>query len=209
MKPPSRYPGFWRPAHLVQRRIESLGFEPKHEWLATNLGKELGTIDHETLPPCGTQVTSQGGFELLCSYNWHRRTSWRAQPEIHVPGEAPGLRLQKVPLKTRLMGMGKGKKPKKKSYRDVNSAQSPLSPFEPMFRAVGVMRPAYRFDDVDVVVNRSSLHHLLRLGRLISLSLANLKRNLFFFFFPKKYPILLAIQLTSNRLFSKILSRWG
>lgn len=155
MKP--RFPSTWRPSHLVQRRIEALGFTPRHGWLTSNLGKELGAIKHEQLEPCGTPVTSAGGFELLCSYNWRIRTSWRQKPEIYVPGEAPRLELRKLPLVTRLTA-------KRKSYRDVNSAELPQSPFEPMFRAVGVMRPGYNFDDVDVVINRSSLQHLLRLG---------------------------------------------
>lgn len=157
MKP--RPPSIWRPSHLVKRRIEALGFTPRHEWLTSNLGKELGAIEHEQLEPCGTSVTSAGGFELLCSYNWRKRSSRHQQPEIFVPGEAPRLKLHKVPLKTSLREKGK-------SYRDVNAAESPLSPFEPMFRAVGVMRPRYNFDDVDVVINRSSLQHLLRLGKL-------------------------------------------
>lgn len=154
-----RPPGFWRPAHFVQRRLDHLGFTPKHKWLASNLGKEIGTIDHETLQPCGTQVTSAGGFELLCTYNWRVRSSRCAQPEIYVPGEAPGFKMRQVPF-TKTVKAGK-----RKTFRDVNAAQSPQSPFEPMFRAVGVMRPTYKFDDVDVVVNRSSLQHLLRLGR--------------------------------------------
>lgn len=149
--------------------MQALGFTPKHEWLASNLGKELGAIEHEHLEPCGTPVTSAGGFELLCSYNWRTRSSWRQQPEIYVPGEAPRLKVHKVPLMTSLRSKGK-------SYRDVNSAESPQSPFEPMFRAVGVMRPGYKFDDVDVVVNRSSLHHLLRLGGLIR-SLSDKKKK--------------------------------
>ncbi|KAJ4386863.1 hypothetical protein N0V93_009761 [Gnomoniopsis smithogilvyi] len=151
-----RGPRGFRPSHLVQRRLRALGFAKKHEWLARNLGKEIGFVTYEMLEPCGTPVTSTGAFELLGSYNWRRRTK-QEPPQIFVPGEAPGLVPHKLPLKTRLVAKGK-------SFRDVNAALMPAFPFEPMFRAVGVMRPGFKFDDVDLVINRSSLHHLLRLA---------------------------------------------
>ncbi|KAJ4413026.1 hypothetical protein N0V82_008614 [Gnomoniopsis sp. IMI 355080] len=125
--------------------------------MASNLGKELGFITYEMLEPCGTAVTSAGGFELLGSYNWRRRTTRKQPPQIFVPGEAPGLVPHKLPLVTRLVAKGK-------NFRDVNAALMPAFPFEPMFRAVGLMRPGFKFDDVDLVTNRSSLHHLLRLA---------------------------------------------
>lgn len=151
-----RAPYAFRPTHLVRRRLRELGFAKKHEWLAGNLGKELGSINHELLEPCDAPVTSAGGFELLGSYNWRRR-SRNTQPEIFVPGEAPGLVPHKLPLVTGVAAQAR-------CFRDVNAALLPAFPFEPMFRAVGVMRPGFRFDDVDLVANRSSLHHLLRLG---------------------------------------------
>lgn len=146
----------FRPSHLVQRRLRALGFAEKHEWMAGNLGRELGFISYEMLEPCGTPVTSAGGFELLGSYNWRRRTK-KEPPQIFVPGEAPALVPHKLPIVTRTFARGK-------SFRDVNAALMPAFPFEPMFRAVEVMRPGFKFNDVDLVINRSSLHHLLRLG---------------------------------------------
>lgn len=152
-----RGPRGFRPSHLVRRRLRALGFGEQHEWMAGNLGKELGFITYEMLEPCGTAVTSEGGFELLGSYNWRRRTTREQPPQIFVPGEAPWIVPHKLPLVTRLVAKGK-------TFRDVNAALMPAFPFEPMFRAVGVMRPGFKFDDVDLVINRSSLHHLLRLG---------------------------------------------
>lgn len=160
-RPPLAPRGF-RPTHLVQRRLRALGFSKRHEWLTSNLGKELGLINYQLIKPCGTPVTSAGGFELLCSYNWRRRTHKQQQPHIFVPGEAPGLVPHKLPLVTSVFSKGK-------SFRDVNAALMPAFPFEPMFRAAGVMRPGCKFDDVDLVINRSSLNHLLRLGVYFSL----------------------------------------
>ncbi|CAN8100712.1 unnamed protein product [Discula destructiva] len=154
-------PRGFRPAHMVQRRLQALGFAEKLAWLTHNLGRELGFITYDALEPCGVPVTSAGGFELLCSYNWRRR-AWgktRSQqvPQIYVPGEAPRVIPHALPHVARLCAQ-------QRSFRDVNAAYMPRSPFEPMLRAVGVMRPDFRFDDVDLVVNRSSLNHLLRLA---------------------------------------------
>lgn len=48
---------------------------------------------------------------------------------------------------------------------DQNAARIPEYPFEPIFRALGVLNPKFRFDDVDVVVNRNSLRKLLEFCR--------------------------------------------
>lgn len=51
-------------------------------------------------------------------------------------------------------------------------------PFEPLFRATSMMRPEFRFDNVDVVVNRNSLRKLMDLchGRVESSFRLNLLR---------------------------------
>src|SRR4051794_20911785 len=46
-------------------------------------------------------------------------------------------------------------------FVDQNTARIPKYPFEVAFRATELMRPGFRFDDVDVVVNRNSLRKLL------------------------------------------------
>lgn len=47
-------------------------------------------------------------------------------------------------------------------HRDANIARMPLYPFEPMFQSLSVLNPGFRFDDVDLIINRNSLSHLLR-----------------------------------------------
>ncbi|KAK0368367.1 hypothetical protein CLIM01_14274 [Colletotrichum limetticola] len=46
-------------------------------------------------------------------------------------------------------------------FVDQNTAQIPRFPFEPLFRATISMNPSFRFDDVDILVNRNSLRRLL------------------------------------------------
>lgn len=49
-------------------------------------------------------------------------------------------------------------------FVDQNAARSPEYPFEPLFRAAAFMNPSFRFDHVDVLVNRNSLRKLLDLS---------------------------------------------
>lgn len=51
---------------------------------------------------------------------------------------------------------------KAKHYRDANTARMPVYPFEPMFQSMSVLNPGFRFDSVDFLINRNSLHQLLR-----------------------------------------------
>jgi hypothetical protein len=46
---------------------------------------------------------------------------------------------------------------------DQHAERVPQHQFEPVFQALSVMNPSVRFDNVDIVVNRSSLQLLLRL----------------------------------------------
>ncbi|KDN60491.1 hypothetical protein CSUB01_11571 [Colletotrichum sublineola] len=46
-------------------------------------------------------------------------------------------------------------------FVDQNAERVPEFPFEPLFRATATMNQSFRFDDVDVLVNRNSLRKLL------------------------------------------------
>lgn len=156
--PKDALPASFRPPYMVERRLLALGIAKKHAWITKNTGRELGAIAADDLTPCREPVTSASGFELLGSYNWRfKRPQARLAPHIFVPGEAPRVVPHRLPHVTRV-------KPRGRNFRDVNAAYMPCWPFEPMFSAVGVMRPDFRFDDVDMVINRSSLSHLLRFG---------------------------------------------
>lgn len=160
---------------LARRRLRAMGFvDDKHDWMMHGIGKELGTVNHEVLAPCSEPVTSASGFELVCSYNWIvrgdqgqplriRAPAWSGQPrpQIVVPGQAARLIPHRLPLRTSHHSRGQ-------TFRDANVARSPRWPFEPMFRAAEVMRPDFKFDDVDVVINRNSLSILLKMGACLA-----------------------------------------
>ncbi|KAL1849952.1 hypothetical protein Daus18300_013086 [Diaporthe australafricana] len=147
---------------LVRRRLRHAGLgEKKKAWLARNLGKELGHIHSQSLEPCEGSVTSASGFDLLCSYSWRVEPKKEpgkhsSGPQIYVPGEAHVLIPHKLPLavtRRALSGM--------KFYRDANTARMRSYPFEPMFQSMSVLNPGFRFDGVDLIINRGSLRHLL------------------------------------------------
>lgn len=78
---------------LVRRRLQNQGHDQhKNAWMIPNVGRELASIRHEALEPCGEHVTSASGFDLLCSYSWKEKTrggeTGRSEPpQIYVPGE--------------------------------------------------------------------------------------------------------------------------
>ncbi|KAF3765181.1 hypothetical protein M406DRAFT_70321 [Cryphonectria parasitica EP155] len=170
-------------SHLTQRRLRMLGIDPvRYSWMTANLGRQLGAVDETTTKPYAGRVTSAGGFELACSYNWRLPPApaprdprlarmknregrirllpslARQTPQIFVPGEAPGVVFHELPLSF-------APNRRLSSCRDFNTAYMPESPFQAMFRAIEVMRPGLKLDDVDVIINRSNLSHLLRVAR--------------------------------------------
>lgn len=54
---------------------------------------------------------------------------------------------------------------KKRHHRDANIARMPQYPFEPMFQSMFSLNPNFRFDGVNLIINRNSLHILLRFVR--------------------------------------------
>lgn len=182
---------------LAQRRLRLLGFtSPRHDWMTRNLGRELASLNHDTLDPFDGAVTCASGFELVCSYNWARprprtpprdpdpgaRARWRAMPTdplIFVPGEAPRLVPRRIPY---VSGGPARRRERLANYRDVNQAMAPRWPFEPLFRAVGVMRPGFRFDEVDAVLNRNTLKALLKIGESAAVSCQFIIVSFFYLF---------------------------
>ncbi|POS69246.1 hypothetical protein DHEL01_v212359 [Diaporthe helianthi] len=160
----------------LRRRLRHAGFdtgafghiEKKKRWLVRNLGEKIGRVQVGSLKPCADQVTSASGFELLCSYSWRVETKKLPMtlpqanaerrslgPRIYVPGEAPVVAQRNLPLVV-------GRRSTTKHYRDANIARMPSYPFEPMFQSMSVLNPGFRFDKIDLIVNRNSLRHLLR-----------------------------------------------
>jgi hypothetical protein len=60
----------------------------KTSWLKNNTGKCVHTIAPGTVQPCSSDVSSEDGFVVLCSYNWQLPEQRRGAKEqvICVPG---------------------------------------------------------------------------------------------------------------------------
>ncbi len=113
-----------------------------------DIGEIVTTITHESLKPDSTPVTSTSGFETICTYNWH--SDGKA---IIVPGGPRKWQNRSLPVfLTPDTGF---------SYIDQHAFHTPRYPFEPSFRALSVMNPDMRLDDVDIITNRNSLRKLL------------------------------------------------
>ncbi|KAI0903395.1 hypothetical protein F4823DRAFT_283386 [Ustulina deusta] len=118
-------------------------------WKHARTTKAQHVISEANLEPCSNSVTSDPGYQLICTYNW--QDSKKAS--IEIPGFAPIW--QHVPLPIALP-------PDKGTYYiDQSEARIPEYPFEPVFRAAEVMSPVINFDDIDIIINRNSLRKFL------------------------------------------------
>ncbi|KAF6837178.1 hypothetical protein CPLU01_03290 [Colletotrichum plurivorum] len=124
--------------------------DPREAWMWRNVpDAALRQINSTSLSPSDALVSSTSGSELVCSYNWKNCDG----AEIHIPGHAPIW--QDIPLPITLQ------KDEGTYFIDQNASRVPEFPFEPLFRATASMNPSFRFEDVDVLVNRNSLRKLL------------------------------------------------
>ncbi|KAF2491446.1 hypothetical protein BU16DRAFT_552210 [Lophium mytilinum] len=119
----------------------------KTAWMKRDTGKLVCTIAAESLEPDDAPVSSESGFEDLCSYNWqndgailvpdgHLQPCHSLWPQTLAPDAGP-------------------------QFVDQNTFRVPKHPFEPAFQALSAMNPNVRLDDVDIVANRNSLRKLL------------------------------------------------
>ncbi|KAH7329082.1 Rad17 cell cycle checkpoint protein-domain-containing protein [Stachybotrys elegans] len=125
----------------------------RQDWLFKSTAQQLCSINSEAIEQADVAVSSSGGYDVLCAYNWlHRK-----QPTIYVPGffkgEAPHYAPKDLPFTV--------EKDSGMHFIDQNASRVPRYPFEVVFRAIEAMDPARRFDDVDLLVNRNSLRKLL------------------------------------------------
>ncbi|OCL05604.1 geranylgeranyl pyrophosphate synthetase [Glonium stellatum] len=109
----------------------------------------IRTFTSAELEPSSTPVSSKGGFELLCTYNWVSSKI----PTVYIPGAPPVWTPVKLP--TTLV------KDPRINFIDQDALHDPTYPFEPLFEAASLMNPGVRFNDVDLVANRNSLRKLL------------------------------------------------
>ncbi|KAF4963619.1 hypothetical protein FSARC_8404 [Fusarium sarcochroum] len=120
------------------------------KWLFTHLGVALASLNVSQIQPTTVPVSSDGGHELLCSYSWTSQD----QPTAYVPGEPSRYVSRPIPLS---LLQDKGV-----YCIDQNSDKNPQYPFEVVFRAMKVMKPGFKFDDIDIVINRNTLRKLLQ-----------------------------------------------
>ncbi|TGJ62257.1 hypothetical protein EYR41_002236 [Orbilia oligospora] len=122
-------------------------------WKGVNSHQLIGAIEYTTLEPDSSLVSSASKPELLCTYDWQDRPN----PTVLVPGNAPAWTDQQLPITI----------PEDHGvyFVDQNAARLPEYPLEPIFHATASMNPSFRFDDVDVVVNRNTLRKLFEFGK--------------------------------------------
>ncbi|KAK1498164.1 hypothetical protein CABS01_17033, partial [Colletotrichum abscissum] len=95
--------------------------------------------------PSDSMVSSATGYDLVCSYNWKASQDLK----IQIPGFAAVLQEVSLPITV----------PGDQATRSMNgsTARIPEYSCEPLFRATASMNPSFRFDEVDILVNRNSL----------------------------------------------------
>ncbi|PVI00870.1 hypothetical protein DM02DRAFT_654999 [Periconia macrospinosa] len=123
---------------------------PEH-WMRYGCGKLISEIDQTIVEPAEVEVTSEAGYELLCSYNWQDDEE---QASIIVPGGPPKWTPPPLPTQVRSDKGGF-------HYMDQNEYRAPGWTFEPVFQALSYMQPQMRLNNVDVIVNGNSLRRLL------------------------------------------------
>jgi hypothetical protein len=119
-----------------------------------------------------SRVTSEAGFELLCTYSWTTANldcsiyvsgtmnpyvsscwfKWWNASLTTLKGAPPKLCSKELPL---VLPRDQGT-----FYIDHNASRVPKFPFEPLFRALQVMDPSVDFSEIDVVTDRNSLRKL-------------------------------------------------
>ena len=103
-------------------------------------------VQQSTIP-----VSSRDGYDTLCSYSWKQTDV----PTIYVPGTpATFTKPDTFPLQ---LDPDTGL-----HYIDQHTHRVPKHQYEPVFQALAVVNPDVRFNNVDIVVNRSSLQNLLK-----------------------------------------------
>ncbi|KAF1843589.1 uncharacterized protein K460DRAFT_378702 [Cucurbitaria berberidis CBS 394.84] len=114
--------------------------------------KDTGQLVHTILPtslePDSITVSSDLGFQTLCSYNWQKDGK-----AILVPGGPPKWTPPPLPV---ALPQDAGLQ-----FIDQNTSRVPKYPFEPVFQALSIMNPSMQLDDVDLILNRNSLRKLL------------------------------------------------
>ncbi|KAI3316823.1 hypothetical protein HD806DRAFT_527538 [Xylariaceae sp. AK1471] len=142
-----------RPAPSASKAAPKLLFahDPRDRWMwkGARTSNAFHVIAETNLEPSVNMVSSETGYQLICSYDWLDSK----QASIQIPGFIPIW--QHVPLPITLPA------DKGNYFINQNAARIPQYSFESLFRAAEVTSPGIDFGDVDIVINRNSLRKFL------------------------------------------------
>ncbi|KAF1918951.1 hypothetical protein BDU57DRAFT_430973, partial [Ampelomyces quisqualis] len=125
-------------------------------WMLANANEDRVVLSLTTddVQQSSNDVTMKKGYEVIASYSWKQTDL----PTIYVPGTPSAFNGQDVAAFE-----GIQLDPDNGQYwLDQHAERVPAHQFEPMFQALSLLNPDMRFDDIDVVVNRSTLQQLLK-----------------------------------------------
>ncbi|KAI9034754.1 uncharacterized protein KD926_005703 [Aspergillus affinis] len=115
------------------------------------LGKELADISLDPIRSAEGGYVAKAGVEVLTSYNLLREL--RGEGAMVVPGFPPIWDLDNMTTDV---------KPDKGRYvTDPARARFPRFPLEPLFRALRIMKPAMKLNEIDVISDRRNLRELM------------------------------------------------
>ncbi|KAK2026082.1 hypothetical protein LX32DRAFT_642166 [Colletotrichum zoysiae] len=123
------------------------------EWLYFPTRDLAGTVTLDEIWPSPVPITTTGGFETLCSYNWVDTQ----RPTIFVPGGAAKYTHLAFPVKL--------KPDAGHTFADLNRAKAPRQPFKGVFTALTLMSPRKKLDDIDVILTRGAFQSLYKFSK--------------------------------------------
>ncbi|KAJ3945513.1 hypothetical protein N0V92_013473 [Colletotrichum tropicale] len=132
------------------------------EWLYFPTRGLAGTITLDEILPSTVPITTTGGFETLCSYNWVDTKD----PTIIVPGKWIRVNPTDIYPPDPVLPV-RIKRDTGYTFCDLNRAKAPRQPFKGLFTALAVMSPNTKLDDVDVILTRGAfqtLHKFVKSG---------------------------------------------
>jgi len=137
----------------VLNKKEPRDNKTENPWMYANANAQAVPLrlDASEVPKEGSPepVTFQDGFMEYCSYSFKKGDS----ATIYVPGTpAEYVKGLQFPLQLR--------PDKGMYYRNQHIKKVPSCHFEPAAQATAIMNPKVTFDDINVMVNRSTLHYL-------------------------------------------------
>jgi hypothetical protein len=123
-----------------------------HPWMFANVNKNelVRCLGPNDIGQTAKLVTYRGGYKVICTYSWKQVED----PTIYVPGTPARWT---PPDTLRKLNPDEGR-----HWIDQHAARAAVHQFEPLFQALFVANPELRFDDIDIVINRTTLLNLLK-----------------------------------------------